>query len=54
MLGYSTRDGAASSNPFGSFPFVLTKANVFRYERAGVVIPKSKCLELLKPLKRKS
>ena len=44
MLGYNMRDGAASSNASDHFPrlasalliqtFVLTKVNVFRYERA--------------------
>jgi len=43
MLGYNTRDGAASSNASDHFrvllclliqTFVLTKVNVFRYEKA--------------------
>ena len=44
MLGYNMRDGAASSNASDHFrvllrhfliqTFVLTKVNVFRYERA--------------------
>ena len=40
MLGYSTRDGVASSNPL-DISFCFDKSDVSRYEKARVVIPRA-------------